>query len=63
MVRKRVYDETSMKPLPAPVVPGNTDAERFDNTVRKVFSVSKDACLKEEARLKRARDRKRAKKP
>jgi hypothetical protein len=51
-----------MKLLPAPEVPGNTDAERFNNAVRKVFSVSKDAYLKEEARLKRARSRKRAKK-
>jgi hypothetical protein len=46
-----------MKPLPAPDVPGNTDAEQFDNAVRRVFSVSKGAYLKEEARLKRARDR------
>jgi hypothetical protein len=51
-----------MKPLPPPVVPGTTEAERFDNAVRKIFSVSKDAYLKEEARLKRIRDRKRAKK-
>jgi len=26
-----------MKRLPAPNVPGNTDAERFDNAVRKMF--------------------------
>ena len=29
-----------MKPLPAPNVPGNTEAERFDNAVRKMFSVA-----------------------
>lgn len=52
-----------MKPLPPPSVPGNTEAERFDNAVRKMFTVSKEAYLKEEARLKRARARKRAKKP
>jgi hypothetical protein len=49
-------------PLPNPNNPGNTDAERMDNAVRRMFSVSKDAYLKEEARLKRARGRKRAKK-
>jgi hypothetical protein len=47
-----------MKPAPAPHVPGNTEAERFDNAVRKVFSVSKADYLKEEARLKRARAKK-----
>ena len=46
-------------PLPPPAVPGETDAERMDNAVRKLFTVSKDAYLKEEARLKRARGRKR----
>ena len=30
-----------MKPSPAPNVPGNTEAERFDNAVRKMFTVSK----------------------
>ena len=52
-----------MKPQPAPHVPGTTEAERFDNTVRKIFTVSKEAYLKEEARLKKLRERKkRAKK-
>lgn len=48
---------------PAPSVPGETEAERMKNAVRIMFSVPKDAYLKEEARLKRARSRKRAKKP
>jgi len=49
---------------PAPAVPGDTDAERMKNAVRMMFSVSKEAYLREEARLKRARDRKRnGKKP
>jgi hypothetical protein len=53
-----------MKTLPVLNVPGETEAERMDNAVRKLFTVSKDAYLKEEARLKRARARKRAaKKP
>ncbi len=53
-----------MKPLPAPYVPGNTEAERFDNAVRRLFTVSKEALLKEEAKWKTARARKkRAKKP
>jgi hypothetical protein len=49
-----------VKPQPAPHVLGNTEAERFDNAVRKLFTVSKEAYLKEEERLKRARIRKRA---
>jgi hypothetical protein len=54
-----------MKPLPAPNIPGDTDAQRFDNAVRKLFTVSKEDYLKEEARLKKLRERKkkRAKKP
>lgn len=51
-----------MKPAPAPEVPGNTPWEKLDSAVRAVFSVSKDALLKEEARLKRLREKKRAKK-
>jgi hypothetical protein len=46
---------------PAPIVPGDTEAERMNNAVRIMFSVPKDAYLKEEARLKRARRRKRTK--
>jgi hypothetical protein len=53
-----------MKPQPPPAVPGNTEAERFDNAIRKLFTVPKEAYLKEEVRLKKLRDRKkRAKKP
>ena len=53
----------NMKPLPAPEVPGNTEAERMDNALRKVLTVSKDALLKAEAKWKRSRARKkRAKK-
>jgi hypothetical protein len=47
-----------MKPLPAPNVPGNTEAEKFENAVRKIFSVSKEELLKQEAKLKRSRARK-----
>jgi hypothetical protein len=47
-----------MKPLPAPHVPGDTEAERMDNAVRKMFSISKEDILKEEAKWKRARARK-----
>jgi len=49
-----------MRPKPAPYIPGNTEWERFDNAVRKMLTVSKDAYLKEEARRKQTRDRKRA---
>ena len=48
-----------MKPLPAPYTPGNTEAERFDNAVRKMFSVPKEENLKEEAKSNRARPTKR----
>lgn len=51
-----------MKPQPAPPVPGNTEWERFDNAFRKIITVPKEAFLKEEARLKRVREKKRAKK-
>jgi hypothetical protein len=44
-----------MKPLPAPCVPGSTEAERFDNAVRKMFTVSKQDLLREEAKSKRVR--------
>ena len=50
-----------MKPHPPPYVPGNTEAERFDNAVRKMFSVSKEDVLKAEAKEKQAR-KKRSKK-
>ena len=36
-----------MNPLPAPSVPGNTEWERFDNAVKKVFSVPVEAVQKE----------------
>jgi|SRR5580704_4084508 hypothetical protein len=48
-----------MKPVPAPNVPGNTEAERFDNAVRKMFT---EDYLKEEARLKKLRARRRTRK-
>jgi hypothetical protein len=37
-----------LKPIPAPHVPGKTDWERFDNAMRKVLSVSKEAAMKME---------------
>lgn len=53
-----------MKPLPPPEVPGHTEAERFDNAVRKMFSVPKEAVLKAERDQKRERGRKKqSKKP
>ena len=47
-----------MKPLPAADVPGDTEAERSDNAVGKMFSVSKEELLKREAKWKRAQARK-----
>ena len=52
-----------MKPLPAPNVPGETEAARFDYAVRKMFSVSKEAVVKEETKQAQARAKKRAKQP
>ncbi len=56
-----VYDDVGMKPLPAPDVPGKTDAERMSNALRMVLKVSKVDLLKREAREKRASEKKRAK--
>jgi hypothetical protein len=42
-----------MKPSPPPPVPGNTDAERFDNAVRKTFTVSKEEMQRREAEWQR----------
>jgi hypothetical protein len=53
----------TMKPLPAPNVPGNTDAERMSNALTKVLSVSKADLLKKEAKWKRDRERKKRTKP
>jgi hypothetical protein len=50
-----------MRPSPPPHVPGSTEAERFDNAVRKMFSVSKEDIMREEARQKAASRKKRAK--
>ena len=48
-----------MKPLPPPYVPGKTEGERMDNAVRRMFSVSKEALLRHEAKEARERGRKR----
>jgi hypothetical protein len=42
----------------APYVPGDTDAERMDNAVRRMFGVSKAEVLKREAEWQRANARK-----
>lgn len=56
--------EDDMKPSSAPHVPGNTEAERFDNAVRTVLTVSKASLMKAEAKWKKAQaKRKAAKKP
>jgi len=51
-----------MKPHAAPPVPGNTAAEKFDNAVRTMFSVSKEAFFEAEAEYQRTKPaKKRAK--
>ncbi|HEV2495259.1 MAG TPA: hypothetical protein VG204_19550 [Terriglobia bacterium] len=47
-----------MKPEPPPLVPGNTEFERFDNAVRAIFAVSKEEVVKREAEWRRKRARK-----
>ena len=49
-----------MKPLAAPAVPGNTDAERMSNALRMVLNVPKADLLKKEKAVKRTNDKKRA---
>jgi hypothetical protein len=49
-----------MKPEPPPNVPGKTPWKRFDNAVRAVLAVPKEAVVREEAKLKKARHKKRA---
>lgn len=51
------------KSVPAPNVPGKTEFERFDNFFRAVIAVPKATIDKEDAKWKRAREKKRAKKP
>jgi hypothetical protein len=51
-----------MKPQPAPAVPGDTPWQRLGNALDMVLAVPKEAILKEEARLKRMRQRKRTRK-
>lgn len=47
-----------MKPLAALSVPGKTEAERFDNAVRKTFTVSKEEMQRREAEWQKARGKK-----
>ena len=46
-----------MKPLPAPPVPGKTEAERFNNAVSKAFTVSKEEIQRREAEWQKAQDK------
>jgi hypothetical protein len=54
--RSRTIDELNAR------CDGPNQFDNFDRAFRKTLTVSKSALLKEEARLKRARTRKRAKK-
>jgi hypothetical protein len=51
---KQRYTVTAMKTLPPREVPGKTEAERFDNAVRKTFTVSKEEVERREAEWQRA---------
>ena len=48
-----------MKPEPPPKVEGKTPWKKLDNAVRHIFTVSKEDVLKEEAKHKRPRIKKR----
>jgi hypothetical protein len=50
-----------MKSLPPPRVLGNTEAEKFDNAVRTMFSVSKETLRSREEDWKRAHAKKKKK--
>ena len=50
-----------MKPLPAPPVPGKTEAECFDHAVRKTFTVSKEEMQRREAQWQRTQGQKQPK--
>jgi hypothetical protein len=52
--------KVEMKPLPTPTVPGNTEWERFDNAVGMLLNAPKGAFVKQEKKLKRRREKKRA---
>jgi hypothetical protein len=47
-----------MNVRPARAVPGKTEAERFDNAVRKVFAVSKEEMQRREAEWQKANRKK-----
>ena len=47
-----------MKPAAAPKLPEGTPWEKLDMAFRKALTVSKEALLKEEAKAKRAQERK-----
>jgi hypothetical protein len=49
-----------MKPQPPPSVPGNTEWERFDNAVGMLLNTPKHAFIKQEKKLKKKREKKRA---
>jgi hypothetical protein len=51
------YD-VSMKPLPPPQVPGNTEWERFDNAVGILLNAPKQAFVRQEKKLKAKREKK-----
>jgi hypothetical protein len=50
-----------MNPLPPPSVPGKSESERFDNAVRKTFTVTKEEMQRREAEWQRNNGKKPAK--
>ena len=56
--RKLRHTEGEMKTQPAPAVPGDIDSQRFDNAVRKMFTVSKEEMQRREAEWKKIQGRK-----
>jgi len=61
-IRKRYYGPRMKYPSPPNLPEGGTPAERLDMAFRKVLTVPKSTLLKEEAKEKRQREKRRAKK-
>jgi hypothetical protein len=59
---KRGYTQCDMKTLPPPEVPGTTEAARFDNAVRKKFTVSKEEVQRRKAEWQKPESKRRTKK-
>lgn len=56
MLNSRYHIRMNIRP--APTVPGNNEAERFDTAVRTIFTVSKEEMQRREAEWQRTNGKK-----